>query len=228
MSSNTKETLRKTIPEATFPSQLYGILFRHYGPSGWWPGDSPLEVALGAVLTQNTAWINVEKAIDNIKKAGMLDVERIYRADPSELAALIRPSGYYNIKSRRLKNLVTLIMDRYAGDLDALLSEDLGDLRLTLLGINGIGKETADSICCYAADKLTFVVDAYTARILERHGLADARWVYDDIQNMFHEGLPPRIEVYKDLHAHLVFVGKEYCRSKRMLCNTCPLGGWLT
>jgi len=227
MSSKTKETAKKTSPEIIAPSEIYDILARHYGPSLWWPGDSPLEIALGAVLTQNTSWVNVEKAINNLKKARMLDVEKIYRIDPFKLADLIRPSGYYNIKSKRLKNFVTLIMDSYAGDLDVLFSQDLHVLRPILLGVNGIGKETADSICCYAADKLTFVVDAYTARILQRHNLAGARWVYDDIQNMFQEGLPPSIEVYKDLHAYFVFVGKEYCRAKRMLCDTCPLRGWM-
>ena len=220
-------TLSKTSEETSFPAKLHEILFRHYGPSGWWPGDSPLEIAVGAVLTQNTAWINVEKAIDNLKKADMLDVRKIHRADQRELAGLIRPSGYYNIKSIRLKNFTTLIMDHYGGDLDALLALELPDLRSTLLKINGIGKETADSICCYAADKLTFVVDAYTARILHRHGISDTG-AYDEIQGIFHQGLPPSIEVYKDLHAHLVFVGKEFCRSKRMMCDSCPLGFWMS
>jgi len=219
-------TLSKTSEGASFPAQLHEILFRHYGPSGWWPGDSPLEIAVGAVLTQNTAWVNVEKAIDNLKKAHMLDVGKIHRADQRELADLIRPSGYYNIKSIRLKNFTTLIMDQYAGDLDALLSQELTDLRPALLEINGIGKETADSICCYAADKLTFVVDAYTARILHRHGISGTG-AYDEIQGMFHQGLPPSIEVYKDLHAHLVFIGKEYCRSRRMMCDSCPLESWM-
>ncbi|HHO76475.1 MAG TPA: endonuclease III domain-containing protein [Deltaproteobacteria bacterium] len=227
MSLNTRQTLRKTSLNDSIPSEIYAILASHYGASGWWPGDSPLEIAVGAILTQNTAWVNVKKAIDNLKSYGMLDVEKLFLADLSELAALIRPSGYYNVKSRRLKNLISVIMDRYAGDLDALLSRDLDQVRTILLGINGIGKETADSICCYAADKLAFVVDAYTARILQRHGLADIRWVYDDIQSMFQQGLPPSIEVYKDLHAYFVFVGKEFCLSKRMLCLECPLRDWM-
>ena len=193
----------------------------------WWPGDSPFEITVGAVLTQNTAWTNVEKAIDNLKAAGMLDIRKIHEADTNYLASLIRPSGYYNIKTKRLKNLVSLIMDSCSGDLAAFFAQDLDKMRCALLGVNGIGKETADSICCYAADKTVFVVDAYTRRILLRHGVIDPGWNYDAIQALFEAGLAPRLEAYKDLHAHIVFIGKEFCRAKTPLCEACPLNGWL-
>ncbi len=227
MSSYTRTTAgTKTIPEHFDPSALYQGLFAWYGPSGWWPGDSPLEIAVGAVLTQNTAWGNVEKAIGNLKAGGLLDLERLHRADPQDLAALIRPSGYYNIKAFRLKNLVAAVMEDFPGDLEGFLAQDTGRLRSRLLEVNGIGKETADSICCYAAGKLIFVVDAYTRRMLLRHLIIGPGWDYDDIQNIFQQGLPGRLEVYKDLHAHIVFIGKEYCRARQPRCDECPLGRW--
>jgi len=213
-------------PEGFDPQALYDTLSSWYGPSKWWPGDSPFEIAVGAVLTQNTAWINVEKAITNLKAAGMLDLYRIHAADINHLASLIRPSGYYNIKTKRLRNLISLIMDSFSGDLAAFFGQDLDKLRSALLGVNGIGKETADSICLYAADKEIFVVDAYTKRILLRHALIDPDWGYDDMQQLFETRLPRRLDVYKDLHAYIVFIGKEYCRATSPQCDACPLNGW--
>ncbi len=218
----------RTSADAFDPRSLLFILKARYGPSGWWPGESPLEVIVGAVLTQNTAWSNVEKAISALKKAGMLDLRRLHEAGEGELAALIRPSGYYNIKARRLKNLVQKIMDAARGDLPGLLALDAPLLRETLLGVNGVGKETADSICCYAGGKTVFVVDAYTRRVLSRHGHPGASAEYDEIRELFERGLPEDHAVYKDLHAYLVFVGKEYCRPKNPRCGGCPLEGWNT
>ncbi|HNY64343.1 MAG TPA: hypothetical protein PKM41_02825 [Deltaproteobacteria bacterium] len=208
------------------PYRLYRILSASYGPSGWWPGDSPLEVAVGAVLTQNTAWVNVEKAILNLKKHGMLDLDRLHEADEPTLASLIRPSGYYNIKTRRLKNFVRRVFDRAQGNLGRYLGLDAPVLRDDLLEINGIGKETADSICCYAGDKTVFVVDAYTKRILSRHAMDVGPWEYDEIRVLFEQGLPRDLQVYKDLHAYLVFVGKEFCRPRDPRCGNCPLTDW--
>lgn len=208
------------------PSRLHAILFGHYGPSGWWPGESPFEVMVGAVLTQNTAWTNVEKAIANLRAASLMDVEAIHRASHEVLARHLRPSGYYNVKARRLKNLVGMVADRFAGSLDRLFALDAQDLRSTLLEVNGIGKETADSICCYAAGKLVFVVDAYTRRILARHGAIDGDAGYDDMQAIFEDSLRPDLDVYRDLHAHLVFIGKDYCRSSNPRCAGCPLEDW--
>jgi endonuclease III related protein len=205
------------------PSTLYQVLFDHYGPSGWWPGDSPFEVAIGAILTQNTAWGNVEKAITNLKAASMIDVRRIHEMDEERLASLIRPAGYYNMKAKRLKNFVGLVVNSFSGNFDALLNLDKSWLRSVLLEVNGIGKETADSICCYAAEKLIFVVDTYTRRILLRHGVIVGDTTYDDIQAFFESALPPNLSIYKDLHAHIVFIGKDYCRSRNPRCDVCPL-----
>ena len=202
------------------------MLRNRYGPSGWWPGETPLEIAVGAVLTQNTAWTNVEKAIALLKEHSMLDVRRIHSARPETLASLIRPSGYYNLKSARLKNLMQVIMDLSAGDVDDFFGRDLEDLRSVLLAVNGIGKETADSICCYAAGKIIFVVDAYTRRILSRHGMGEGPADYDTIRRLFEASLPRDLAVYKDLHAYLVFVGKDFCRKSGPWCESCPLKGW--
>ena len=213
-------------PESHFdPEQLYRILYGHYGPSHWWPGETPFEVMVGAVLTQNTAWVNVEKAIANLKAAGLLDAAAIEKADASYLASLLRPSGYYNIKTKRLKNLVHMIMTSYAGDLQALFSQDRDALRTLLLNVNGIGRETADSICCYAAGKCIFVVDAYTRRLLMRHGIIDERATYDEIQSLFEGSLPQDLSLYEDLHAHIVYIGKDYCRSRQPRCDACPVNG---
>ncbi len=205
------------------PFRLYHILFDYYGPSGWWPGEGPLEVAIGAVLTQNTAWSNVEKAIANLKTAAMIDVRRLSRMHEKRLAKLIRPAGYYNIKARRLKNLLDMVVDCFSGDLSALFRLDKDELRSVLLEVNGIGKETADSICCYAGGKLVFVVDAYTKRILLRHGILEGNTSYDEIRAFFESGLPQELSVYKDLHAHIVFIGKDYCRPRNPRCDACPL-----
>lgn len=169
---------------------------------------------VGAVLTQNTAWTNVEKAIANLKTASLLDMDALHKTPLDTLAGHLRPSGYYNIKARRLRNLVDMIAASFDGSLDRLFALDADDLRATLLAVNGVGKETADSICCYAAGKLVFVVDAYTRRILSRHGIISGDAGYDDIQDLFENALSPDLDVYRDLHAHLVFIGKDYCRSR--------------
>lgn len=227
MSSCSKTRTAKLPARDRFdPLSLYEVLKLRFGPSGWWPGESPLEVAIGAVLTQNTAWINVERAIENLKVHGMLDLRRIHEADPSVLASLIRPSGYYNLKAKRLKNLIDTIVATSSGDIDAFLGRDKTVIRNILLKVNGIGKETADSICCYAGDKAVFVVDAYTRRILLCHGIIDAGADYDDIRRLFERGLPHDLTVYKDLHAYLVFIGKDHCRPREPRCSTCPLENW--
>jgi endonuclease III related protein len=214
----------EALPSSVFdPFLLYRALSSYYGPSGWWPGEGPLEVIIGAVLTQNTAWANVEKAIANLKAASMIDLRRIHEADGECLAAFIRPVGYYNIKTLRLKNLVQAIMEATSGSLAAFFDQDRDTLRADLLKVNGVGKETADSICCYAADKLVFVVDAYTRRILVRHGIIQDTADYDEIRTLFESRLPPELPVYKDLHAYLVMIGKDFCRPKNPRCDACPV-----
>jgi endonuclease-3 related protein len=182
---------------------------------------------VGAVLTQNTAWTNVEKAIINLKAATLMDVAAIDNVDVPYLASLLKPSGYYNIKTMRLKNLVHMIMTSHSGDLDDLFSLELHVLRTELLRVSGIGKETADSICCYAANKCIFVVDAYTKRILLRHGIITEHAGYDEIQSLFEAGMPHKLAVYKDIHAHLVYIGKDYCKTNNPNCDACPLKGRL-
>jgi endonuclease III related protein len=156
-----------------------------------------------------------------------MDVAAVEDAHVPYLASLLRPSGYYNIKTTRLKNLIHLIMTKHAGDLDHLFAQELRELRKELLEVSGIGKETADSICCYAAGKCIFVVDAYTKRILIRHGIIMDHAGYDDIQALFEAGLPRKLSVYKDIHAHIVYIGKDFCRPKNPRCNACPLNGRL-
>lgn len=205
------------------PFSLHRVLFDHYGPSGWWPGETPFEVAVGAILTQNTAWTNVEKAITNLKAASLLEPEKIDALGEQDLARLIRPAGYFNVKARRLKNFIHSVMEYSSGDLGLFFDRDAPALRSALLEVNGIGYETADSICCYAAGKPVFVVDAYTRRILVRHGLVPESAGYEDIRMLFESGLPADLAVYKDLHAHIVFTGKDYCRKRNPECGQCPL-----
>lgn len=224
--SKTPPGKKSSAPDPSVFLTLYNILKEYFGPSGWWPGDSPLEVAIGAVLTQNTSWTNVEKAIHNLKSHSLLDVRRLHSIEQNELAVLLRPSGYYNIKAQRLKNLIRSIMESSGGDMDAFLDREPDELRNILLCVNGIGKETADSICCYAAGKMLFVVDAYTRRILLRHGLIDESSAYDEIRQLFEKSIPRDLSTYKDLHAYLVFLGKDYCRPTHPRCGSCPLEQW--
>lgn len=205
---------------------FYEAMYARFGHRNWWPGDSPFEVCVGAVLTQNTSWKNVEKAIENLKSGDALDPASIYALSQEELAVLIRPSGYYNIKAARLKNFVSHLAERHAGNLNSLISASAGDLRNELLRINGIGKETADSIILYAAEKPVFVVDAYTKRVLFRHGIISEKEEYDRVQDLFHRSLPRDVSLFNDFHAQFVAVGHHYCK-KTPRCTGCPLQPFL-
>jgi endonuclease-3 related protein len=202
---------------------IYKVLYKAYGPQHWWPGDTPFEVIVGAVLTQNTAWGNVEKTITNLKCEHVLKPFRLNSMPSKRLASLIRPSGYFNIKTRRLKNLLVLIRDHYRGSLKRMFADDPMELRANLLGVNGIGPETADSILLYAGGKPFFVVDAYTKRILIRHGLISNNADYQEVQSLFMENLPKDASLYNEFHALIVKVGKEHCRKRKPLCSGCPL-----
>jgi len=201
---------------------FYDALLERFGPQEWWPGETPFEVMVGAVLTQNTNWKNVEKAIANLKREGLLDPFRIHAAPPERLAEVIRPAGYYNIKARRLKNLVALLVDEFDGDIDALFSGPLDELRRRLLAVRGVGLETADSIILYAAGRPTFVVDAYTFRVTARHGLVIPEASYDELKSLFEDNLPADVRLFNEYHALIVRVGKKFCR-KRARCAGCPL-----
>ncbi len=206
--------------------QLYEQLYEHFGPQQWWPGESPFEVMVGAVLTQNTSWKNVARAIENLRQAELLDPLSLYELDVEELAELIRPAGYFRLKARRLRNLLSLIVERYDGSLDAMFAVDLPTLREQLLSVNGIGPETADSILLYAAEKPTFVVDTYTHRVLSRHGLIEPEADYHRIQQFFHDELPTDVPLYNEFHALLVRVGNAHCR-RTPKCEGCPLAHML-
>ena len=201
---------------------LYDAMFAAYGPQHWWPGQTPFEVIVGAILTQNTAWTNVEKAIVNLAAADALDAIRLRDLPIEELAELIRPAGYFNVKSRRLKSFITWLWDRFDGDLDRMFTLSVDELREELLGVNGIGRETADSILLYAGHLPTFVVDAYTARIFTRHGLIDASADYDEIKELFESSLPEDVPLFNEYHALIVRIGKHHCKP-RARCEGCPL-----
>lgn len=201
---------------------MYKLLFSHFGDQHWWPGDSPFEVCIGAILTQNTAWKNVEKAIASLKKERKLSIKALQEMSEAKLGELIKASGYYNVKAKRLKNFISHVVRFHQGSLKKMFETDVKDLRSELLSINGIGKETADCIILYAAEKPIFVVDAYTKRILQRHGFIKEKTSYDDIQCLFESHLKPDIKFYNDFHAQIVATGNQYCR-KTPRCNECPL-----
>jgi endonuclease III related protein len=201
---------------------FYDALYKRLGPQGWWPADTELECILGAILTQNTAWKNVEKALGNLKKEGLISVEKLVLIPTAALAKLIRPSGFFNQKAIKVKNFIGFLMENYDGDLQKMLEEDTDILREKLIGIRGIGPETTDSILLYAAKKPTFVVDAYTYRILSRHGLISEDSTYGEMQEAFMDSLPKDAELFNEYHALLVRLGKEWCK-KSPMCRGCPL-----
>ena len=203
-------------------NRIYELLTAAYGPQRWWPAETPFEVMVGAVLTQNTNWKNVEKAIANLKSRGLLSPAALGRVPPGELAELIRPAGYYNVKAKRLGNLLRFVMDEFDGDLGAMGRLSTGDLRERLLAVSGVGRETCDSILLYALEKPTFVVDAYTARVLLRHGLIDESADYDEIKETFESALPQDARLFNEFHALLVQAGKRHCKP-RPVCEDCPL-----
>jgi len=194
----------------------------YYGPQHWWPAKEPFEVMVGAILTQSAAWVNVEKAIANLRAAGALTPEALRQLTLSEIARLIRPCGYYNAKALKLKSLVHWLGERYDDNLDELFANDTDSLRRQLLSIHGIGQETADSIILYAGNKPIFVVDAYTRRIVSRIGLAPENNSYAAYQLLFMDNLPSDVRLYNEYHALLVCLGKTACR-RRPLCQQCCL-----
>ena len=203
-------------------TEIYNILLKHFGPQHWWPGDTPFEIAVGAILTQNTNWENVEKAIINLKKERVLKARTLHDMSHKKLAALIRPAGYFNIKAKRLKNFLSFLSNHYRGSMKSMKEENIYVLRESLLNVNGIGPETADSILLYALEKPVFVIDAYTKRILHRHKIASDRTTYHEMQDFFQGCLTADADFYNEYHALIVMTGKHYCKPKPK-CSGCPL-----
>lgn len=201
---------------------IYEALLAHFGHRHWWPGDTPFEVCVGAILTQNTAWSNVKRAIDNLKEAGALSVEGLQSLPERRIAELVRPSGYYNQKADRLRRFAGLLAKDYGGSLDRFFDRDAEALRRALLEFKGIGEETADSILLYAAGRPRFVVDAYTKRIFFRKAMLREKATYGEAQDLFEKYLPRDVDLYNDFHAQIVALGHHYCRPKP-LCEDCPV-----
>jgi len=204
-------------------ASMYNVLLERFGKQHWWPAESPFEVIVGAILTQNTSWGNVEKAILNLKKNGLLDPVRLNKLPLEKLAVFIRPAGYYNIKARRLKEFLRFFFGNYGGELKKMSSVPAHFLREELLSVHGIGPETADSIMLYALNKPVFVIDAYTKRVLLRHGIINDRASYDQMQGLFLSGLKKDARVFNEFHALLVRLGKELCLKNKPKCGICPL-----
>lgn len=201
---------------------FYQAMLDRYGPQRWWPGETAFEVLVGAVLTQNTSWVNVEKGIANLKNAGKLDAHAIDALSHEQLAELIRPAGYFNVKAKRLKNLIRWLCAEHEGRIESLEEYSIDRLREELLAINGIGRETADAIVLYALSKPTFVIDAYTWRILVRHKLIGPESDYEEMKDFFERNLVQDAALFNEYHALLVQVGKDHCKP-RARCEGCPL-----
>lgn len=202
---------------------IYNLLLKHFGPQKWWPAETEFEVIVGAILTQNSNWKNVERAIANLKDKDLMEPERIHSVSEEGLKKLIRPAGYYNAKARKLREFTDFLFEEYDGKLDRFLGLPPEQVREQLLSIWGIGPETADSIILYAAEKPSFVVDAYTRRIFSRLGFVDEKTGYDELKKFFEKNIPRDVSLYKEFHALIVELGKNCCRTKP-LCKECPLG----
>lgn len=203
-------------------TRIYHKLYAFYGPQSWWPAKTRFEVIIGAILTQNTAWSNVEKAITNLKKARALSPSKIRDIPVKTLAKLLKPSGYYNIKAKRLKNFVDFLFARHGESLRVLSKTGTEALRRELLAVNGIGPETCDSILLYAFSRPVFVIDAYTKRIFSRHKFLSSGADYHEAQEFFMKNLPPDEKLFNEYHALIVAAAKEFCRT-RPKCGRCPL-----
>lgn len=207
--------------------QFYHALHEALGPQHWWPARTPFEVIVGAILTQSTAWTNVERAIAKLRGARLLTPAALERVPMARLARLVKPSGYFRQKAKKLKAFVHFLRREYGGSLRRMFRTPTTELREKLLTVHGIGPETADSILLYAGQHAVFVVDAYTKRILARHRLAGERTGYEEMRALFEKNLPRNAQLYNDYHALLVQVGKHWCRPREARCDQCPLESFL-
>lgn len=211
---------------AEFLTEVYRRLFDAYGPQHWWPGaETPIEVCVGAILTQSAAWTNVDQAMRRLREANALSLDAIHATSQEELAELVHASGYFNVKARKLKAFAAHVYDHHGGDLDAMLAQPWESLREELLGIYGIGEETADDIVLYAANAPSFVVDAYTYRILTRLGAPAPEERYESYRRLFMDNLPPDARLFNEYHALLDQLGKDVCKKRAPRCAECPLLG---
>ncbi len=202
--------------------EIFERLYNFFGPQGWWPGSTSFEIAIGAILAQNTSWKNAEKAIENLKKK-TLSPSEINKLPQKKLATLIKPAGYYNQKAKKIKEFVKFLYEFYEGKMENMKKEETERLREQLLSIKGIGKETADSILLYALEKPVFVVDAYTYRVTLRHGLISEDTDYEELKKLFEDNLEKDVKLFNEYHALLVRVGKEFCKKNKPICSGCPL-----
>jgi endonuclease III related protein len=205
----------------------YDALFQAYGPQHWWPGRTRFEVIVGAILTQSTSWTNVEKAIVALRREKLLSPAALERVPLARLSNLIRSSGYFRQKARKLKAFVRFLRRNYQGSLDKMFAAPTSVLRELLLAVHGIGPETADSILLYAGNHPVFVVDAYTRRILERHSLIHGKHSYEQIRLLFEQNLPPSAPLFNEYHALIVHTGKHFCRKRQPDCQRCALRPFL-
>jgi endonuclease-3 related protein len=202
--------------------EIYKLLFKRFGPQHWWPGKTRFEIIIGAILTQNTNWGNVKKAISNLKTAKQMIPEALHKLKHEQLAELIRPAGYFHIKAHRVKSFLGWLFENYDGKLKNLEQIGTAQLREELLAVKGIGPETADSILLYAFERPIFVIDAYTARVMCRHHLIELGADYSQLQDLFQSNLPQDVKLFNEYHALLVRVGKDFCKPTAK-CSDCPL-----
>jgi len=202
--------------------KIYKALFEHFGPQYWWPAQTKFEIIVGAILTQNTNWGNVKKAINNLKKAKLLNPHRLLKIPPKQLAALIKPAGYFNVKTKRLKNFIHFMFEEYQGSIKRMAKEDTLVLRRKLVAVNGVGEETADSILLYVFNRPVFVVDAYTKRIFYRHNFVAKDSPYPHVQELFEDALVSNENYYNEYHALIVNLGKNFCKPNPH-CEACPI-----
>jgi endonuclease-3 related protein len=203
--------------------EIYDLLYERFGPQNWWPAKTRFEVMVGAILTQSTSWRNVEKAISNLIDAGVLSLDGLLKIDIHELAGLIRPSGYYNMKARKLKAIAAFLSENSGSGPDTLFDRPVDEVRRDLLGVYGVGPETADSILLYAGGCPSFVVDAYTRRIFGRLGIMRPELSYEKARRFFMDNLPSSARLFNEYHALLVRLGKEVCTSRNPKCGLCPV-----
>ena len=229
LAASAEENVGSTREAPSLPQlrSYYDQLFQAYGPQHWWPGRTRFEVIVGAILTQSTSWNNVERAITALRREKLLSPSAMEHLPVARLAKLIRSSGYFRQKARKLKAFVHFLRQRYQGSLNKMFATPTAELREQLLAVHGIGPETADSILLYAGNHPVFVVDAYTRRILERHQLIHGKHSYEQIQQLFQENLPARSALFNEFHALIVHTGKHFCRKRHPDCQQCALRPFL-